>query len=487
MDDRRKLPPKDNKTGKNNIRKIPKDYQRRNDTRKVPVKKYVKDEGDAYHENSREKENVIEEPRKKEVQRKNIKKEAFGNKQRREVIQIDKANKQKYTEKSENPKKPNTLPKKRSRTGIWVAVILFILISFGAFYIIKSNFYKYKSYSLKWTKELKQGSIVGYETFGDYIIKYSKDGAICIDRSGNEVWIDSYEMKDPIISVSSSYAAIADRQGTNIYIFGKEGRIGSASTGLPITRISLSDVGVLAVIVEDNNSTSINFFSKEGNTIDITVKNSLNGDGYPTDISLSPDGNNLLVSYQYIKDAMLKGNVVFYNFSGIGKNIPNRIMGGFNEPFEDSLISKVSFVKKLDSYVLASNGIYFFSSQNIVSPKLKSSFPETSEIKSVAYNKDYVIMIVDNITDQYKYTLKIYKTSGSLILEKGINYEYERLDLDKDYIFLSDSNSCVVYNTKGFVKFESDLEFPVLKFLKAGMGDGLILLGDSKMNYIELK
>ena len=78
MDDRRKLPPKDNKTGKNNIRKIPKDYQRRNDTRKVPIKKYVKDEGDASHENSREKENVIEEPRKKEVQRKKIKKEAFG-------------------------------------------------------------------------------------------------------------------------------------------------------------------------------------------------------------------------------------------------------------------------------------------------------------------------------------------------------------------------------------------------------------------------
>ena len=96
-------------------------------------------------------------------------------------------------------------------------------------------------------------------------------------------------------------------------------------------------------------------------------------------------------------------------------------------------------------------------------------------------------MLTDNISDQYKYTLKVYKTSGSLVLEKGINYDYERLDIDKDYIFLSDNNSCLVYNTEGKVKFESDLEFPVLKFLKAGMGDGLILLGDSKMNYIDLK
>lgn len=487
MDERRQLPPNDKRKGKNNIRKIPNDYQRKNIVRKVPVKKNNKDKEEYPLHNRQKKVNINEENRKKEVPRRKIKREPEKNEQRYEKSLTDRAARQKNQLKEVKSKNSSKDPKKKSRAGAFILFVVVILLLWGSFILIKNKFYKYKSYSLKWTKELKQGSIVGYETFNDYIIKYSKDGVVCLDRSGNEVWIDSYEMKDPIVSVSSSYVAIADRQGTNIYIFGKDGRIGSASTGLPISRISLSDIGVLAVIVEDSSSTAINFFSKEGNVIDITVKNSLTGDGYPTDISLSPDGNNLLVSYQYIQNSMLKGSVVFYNFSNIGKNTPNRIMGGFNEPFEDSLISKVSFSKKLDSYVLASSGVYFFTSQNIVSPKLKSSFPEQSEIKSVAYNKDYIVMIVDNITDQYKYTLKVYSTNGRLVLEKGINYDYERLDIDKDYIFLSDNNSCLVYNIEGKVKFESDLEFPVLKFLKAGMGDGLILLGDSKMNYIDLK
>ena len=39
MDERRQLPPNDKRKGKNNIRKIPNDYQRKNIVRKVPVKK----------------------------------------------------------------------------------------------------------------------------------------------------------------------------------------------------------------------------------------------------------------------------------------------------------------------------------------------------------------------------------------------------------------------------------------------------------------
>ena len=489
MDERQRLSSKDKKTGKNNIRKIPENHHRKNAAKKVPVKKNIQGENEYPFRDGQKKVNADDKRRRNEIPRTDkIKKEAEQNISKYENKPPSRAGKQKQGIKAERPKKPSVVPKKNKKTRLFPVIIVCILIFTGIFFVVKNKFYKYKNYSLKWTKELHQGSIVGYETFQDYIIKYSKDGVVCLDRTGGEVWIDSYEMKDPIVSVSTSYMAIADRQGTNVYIFEKNGRIGSASTGLPISRISLSDSGVLAAIVEDNNSTSIIFFSKEGNPIDITIKNSLTGDGYPTDIGLSPDGSNLIVSYQYIKSSMLKGNVVFYNFSDIGKNIPNRIMGGFNEPFEDSLISKVNFTGKSDSYVLASNGVYFFTSQNIITPKLKSSFPEQSEIKSVAYDKDHIVMIVDNISDQYKYTLKLYTTKGKLLWEKGINYDYERLDIDKDYIFLSDNNSCVIYNTEGNVKFESDLEFLVLKFLKAGFfSDGLILLGDSKMNYINLK
>ena len=55
MDERRQLPPNDKKTGKNNIRKIPQDYQRKNIIRKVPVKKNSKDKEERPLQNSQKK------------------------------------------------------------------------------------------------------------------------------------------------------------------------------------------------------------------------------------------------------------------------------------------------------------------------------------------------------------------------------------------------------------------------------------------------
>ena len=57
MDERRQLPPNDKRKGKNNIRKIPNDYQRKNIVRKVPVKKNNKDK-EEYPLHNRQKKSI---------------------------------------------------------------------------------------------------------------------------------------------------------------------------------------------------------------------------------------------------------------------------------------------------------------------------------------------------------------------------------------------------------------------------------------------
>lgn len=56
----------------------------------------------------------------------------------------------------------------------------------------------------------------------------------------------------------------------------------------------------------------------------IQIKTNMGGNGYPLDISLSGDGTQLIASYVLIQNGELKNRVVFYDFSEIGKNIPNR-------------------------------------------------------------------------------------------------------------------------------------------------------------------
>lgn len=45
----------------------------------------------------------------------------------------------------------------------------------------------------------------------------------------------------------------------------------------------------------------------------------MSGDGYPIDISISSDAKKLIASFIKVSGDEIKTNVVFYNFSDVGK------------------------------------------------------------------------------------------------------------------------------------------------------------------------
>ena len=102
----------------------------------------------------------------------------------------------------------------------WILVLLVLLLiaaGAAAWFFYQRN-YRYSGYETAWQVDLNEGSLVGYESFGTNVLKYTKDGASYLDNRGRTVWTESYEMKSPIISVKGDYAAIADMQGNSIYI-----------------------------------------------------------------------------------------------------------------------------------------------------------------------------------------------------------------------------------------------------------------------------
>lgn len=268
---------------------------------------------------------------------------------------------------------------KRKRIRFWIIagmLLAAMIIAAAVFWF--SRYHRYTSYSLKWEKELPEGSFVGYEHFGDNVLKYSHDGATYLDRSGTERWIDSYEMNNPRAYVSGDYACIYDIQGYQIRIYDVTGQVGTATTLMPVTKAVVSEAGNCASILEDDDASYINFYKKDGTEQDISIKTRLTGDGYPMDLALSPEGTRLITAFAYMDGTALRSKVVFYDFSEIGKNIPNRLVGGFEEPFKDSLVARVRFLNSTYSYAVADTGIYFFSSRNLSSPELIKE-PETGE------------------------------------------------------------------------------------------------------------
>ena len=219
--------------------------------------------------------------------------------------------------------------KKVQRRRLIIVLAVLILVGGGAgawFYYQRT--YQYTSFETAWQIDINEGSLVGYETFGNNVLKYTKDGASYIDNRGKNIWTESYEMKTPIAAVQGDYAAIADKQGNSIYICSLEGKVGQATTVLPISKVAVSGTGIVAAVLEDSVSSYITFFNKDGSKLDILVKTKMSGDGYPLDIALSQDGTQLMCSFIYQQGSEVNNRVVFYDFSEVGKNIPNRLVGG---------------------------------------------------------------------------------------------------------------------------------------------------------------
>ena len=257
----------------------------------------------------------------------------------------------------------------------WILVLLVLLLiaaGAAAWFFYQRN-YRYSGYETAWQVDLNEGSLVGYESFGTNVLKYTKDGASYLDNRGRTVWTESYEMKSPIISVKGDYAAIADMQGNSIYICNTDGTLGQATTVLPISKVAVSGTGVTAAVLEDSASSYITFFQKDGTSLDITVKTNMSGDGYPLDIALSDDGTQLMSSFVYLQGSELKNRVVFYDFSEIGKNVPNRLVGGFDDEFQGDMVPRVTYMGSPYSCAFSGKALTFFSSRNLASPELVAS------------------------------------------------------------------------------------------------------------------
>ena len=377
--------------------------------------------------------------------------------------------------------------KKVQRRRLIIVLAVLILVGGGAgawFYYQRT--YQYTSFETAWQIDINEGSLVGYETFGNNVLKYTKDGASYIDNRGKNIWTESYEMKTPIAAVQGDYAAIADKQGNSIYICSLEGKVGQATTVLPISKVAVSGTGIVAAVLEDSVSSYITFFNKDGSKLDILVKTKMSGDGYPLDIALSQDGTQLMCSFIYQQGSEVNTRVVFYDFSEVGKNIPNRLVGGFDEQFKDTMVPRVTYMGEPYSCAFSGSGLTFFSSKNLASPELVVQIPIEEGIDSVFYSEDYAAAIVKNNSGEYASRLEVYKKDGTHVLSKEFSYEYTHADIDGDLIILYNEDSCEIFNMAGVQKLYATFDYPISKIRRGRFPDTLVVTGPQQMREIKL-
>ena len=393
---------------------------------------------------------------------------------------------------------------KRRRSRRRFLVFLVVVLVLGALVACEIYMMKrpYTGFSQNWRNSfngengVSESDYEDYEIFGDGFLKVTRDGATYIDSSGKTIWNQSYEMNSPYVSINGDYCAIADQGKTAIYIMNKTGTTGQAETNLPITKISVAGTGVTYALLEDSKASYITVFSKEGAALDISIKSVLDGDGYPVDIAVSPDGTELIASFASIENGTIQNKVIFYNLSEIGQNAgSNRVVGGFTDDFSGHLAGRVHFSDDTHAQAFYDGGIAFFSTKVLTSPELSQKVEIEQTIQAISYADDYIGVITDNSdseTSADPYLLTVYRLNGQAVFSTPFQLNYTNFDIDQDRVLVYNNTTLQLYDMSGTLKYSGNIDTSisrarVARGVKNPLGLDLLIGSAGAMESVKLK
>ena len=295
------------------------------------------------------------------------------------------------------------------RRGVGI-VLLGVLLLTGIYFYERRR--TYTGYDVLTLTELSESGNMTYMAYGDYILRYSMDGISCLDKNGTLIWGQAYEIKNPIIDICKDYVAVAAQKENTIYLFNQFGNQGIVTTDYPITSISVASQGVVAAVMEDSGMNYIKLYSKEGREL-IKFRTSLEKNGYPMAIDLSEDGRKMIVSSIDIAENELENSLVFYNFSEVGQNYIEQLVGGYSKKeLGDVLIPEVAFLDNTNICAFADNKLIFFQMKEI--PELIKIVEIQQEIHSVFYDEKNIGIVLNDVEIGGVYLLQIYNSTGDL-------------------------------------------------------------------------
>lgn len=374
--------------------------------------------------------------------------------------------------------------KKHRRHMVIIAVIGVIVIAIAVVLVMRLiDGYVFTSYSVTGSLNREDIESSGYIAYGDGYIRYSNDGAAYYTAKGKALWNQTYSMQKPQVKICEDCVAIGDINGNTIYIFNKNGNIGKVDTSLVISQIEVAANGAVAAVLEDNEANYINMYDKEGNKI-YSVKTTLAGDGYPLDISISNDSAKLIASYVYVSGEEIKTNVVFYNFSEVGQNETERVVGGFNH-YNDVLVGDVQFLSNNIAVAVGENVISIYKIKEY--PSLEKEIQIDNTIDRVFFGTDYIGLVLDNSDSGELYKMVVYNFSGSKVCEAEFGTQVDNVQFDGSSVVMNNSTSFSVFNLKGKNVANMSFDMPASKVLPTGTRGEYILINTKYIQNIKLK
>lgn len=369
--------------------------------------------------------------------------------------------------------------------GIKVIVVLVIIAAVVAgiyYYMTHKSFTKYEIAS---TTDRSEDSKLEYIVFQGGIVKYSKEGASYIDRQNNVVWSKSFSMKNPSAVTCGEYVAVADTNGSDIFVFNLKGLVNNKTMQYPITDVAVAEQGVTAVVLESDTNNLIQTYDTEGEKC-VEIKTTISQNGYPMDIALSNDGEKLVASYITLNGTTENTTLTFYNFGSVGQNEVDRLVGA--KTFEAAVVPSIQFLNNDTVCAFGDDQVFLYSMKE--KPGKIQDYKVKGEICNIFYNEKYFGYSYRNADTKVKsknYLLKAYNLKGNEVLSMGFDSQCDKVRSTKDQLIVINENNCYLYNYYGTLKFKNDFGGGVTDLISTDKNGEYILLNDTSSEVIQLK
>ena len=356
------------------------------------------------------------------------------------------------------------------RTVILVALVT-ILLTTGIILWMRRG-YKIAELNRIATFTLEDG--VRFERLGGNIVRYSSSGAVCMDRRGNTLWRVSYEMQQPITSVSGDVIAIANKSGYSVYIMNTKGVMGTIETMLPIHSISAAENGEVAVVLNDTKATWIRLYTAEGDEIAYIIQ-TMEESGYPIAAAVSPDGETLCLSSVQMANADIKSNVSFYNFGKEGKNAADHRVD-----YSDFIDEVVPWLEYVDDSICAgiSDKRLILFRKTLLGKSGSSSILFSENLQGIFPGDSFIGLLFNNTTEEDQYRLDIYNKRGKKAGSVSFTMQYTSIQIAGDKVYINNEQDCQIYTLGGRCLYNGSFGRPISTLVPgAGLGDLLVVTG----------
>lgn len=352
-----------------------------------------------------------------------------------------------------------------------IAAIVLIVV-----YVEKRSYHRYK---ILHTSEQEDVISTKYVELDGKILRYSPEGASLVNNKMETIWNETYEMQNPVADVCGKRAVIADRDGTSMEIYDREGWLGSVSTSYSIVKARISADGLVAAILDGGDDTWINFYASDGSLI-AENQTKVDDPGYPLDVAVSEDGLIMMVTYQFVDGGNTTSYVAFYNFGDVGQNEDDRIVSGYT--YEGVVIPQIQYLSGDRSVALRDDGFTLYKGKQI--PKESSSVKVDKEIVSTFFDDEIIGLVFKNGKKDALYTMEVYSMSGKLKFRKNFNIPYTSIKMSGGNILLYNSSQMSVMNSRGVEKYSGTVDGTINDFFKIGWNRYLLVL-DSGVSIIK--